>query len=32
MLRGEYRNNIVFTSRDDNEEVDEWKLGLAFFF
>ena len=33
MLRSEYRNNIVFTSRDDNEEVDEWKyLGFAFFF
>jgi len=33
MLRSEYRNNIIFTSRDDNEEVDEWKyLGFAFFF
>ena len=33
MLRTEYRHNIVFTSRDDNEEVDEWKyLGFAFFF
>ena len=33
MLRTEYRNNVVFTSRDDNEEVDEWKyLGFAFFF
>jgi hypothetical protein len=33
MLRSEYRNNIVFTSRDDNQEVDEWKyLGFAFFF
>jgi len=33
MLRSEYRHNIVFTSRDDNEEVDEWKyLGFAFFF
>jgi hypothetical protein len=33
MLRTEYRNNIVFTSRDDNEEVDEWKyIGFAFFF
>lgn len=33
MLRSEYRSNIVFTSRDDNEEVDEWKyLGFAFFF
>ncbi|HWK73335.1 MAG TPA: SH3 domain-containing protein [Povalibacter sp.] len=33
MLRSEYRHNIVFTSRNDNEEVDEWKyLGFAFFF
>lgn len=33
MLRSEYRKNIIFTSRDDNEEVDEWKyLGFAFFF
>lgn len=33
MLRSEYRNNVIFTDRDDNEEVDEWKyLGFAFFF
>jgi hypothetical protein len=33
MLRSEYRNNIIFTSRDDNEEIDEWKyLGFGFFF
>mgnify|MGYP001130870071 CR=1 FL=1 len=33
MLRSEYRNNVIFTKRDDNEEVDEWKyLGFAFFF
>jgi hypothetical protein len=33
MLRSEYRSNVIFTSRDDNEEVDEWKyLGFAFFF
>jgi opacity protein-like surface antigen len=33
MLRTEYRNNVIFTSRNDNEEVDEWKyLGIAFFF
>ena len=33
MLRSEYRNNVIFTSRDDNEEVDEWKyLGFTFFF
>lgn len=32
MLRSEYRNNIVLTDRDDNEEVREWKyLGFAFF-
>jgi hypothetical protein len=31
MVRLEYRNNVVFTSRDDNEEVDEWKAGFAFF-
>jgi hypothetical protein len=33
MLRSEYRNNIIFTSRDDNEEIDEWKyLGFGLFF
>ena len=33
MLRSEFRSNVIFTSRDDNEEVDEWKyLGFAFFF
>ncbi len=33
MLRTEYRSTVIFTSRDDNEEVDEWKyLGIAFFF
>jgi len=31
-LRGEYKSHVVFTSRDDNEETDEWKLGFAFFF
>lgn len=31
MVRLEYRNNVVFTSRDDNEEVNEWKAGFAFF-
>lgn len=31
-VRGEYRTHMVFTSRNENEEVDEWKLGLAFFF
>jgi hypothetical protein len=31
-VRGEYRTHYVFTSRNENEEIDEWKLGLAFFF
>ncbi len=31
-LRGEYRHHLVFTSRDANEEIKEWKLELAFFF
>jgi Bacterial SH3 domain len=31
-LRGEYKSHIVFTKRNQNEEVDEWKLGFAFFF
>lgn len=30
--RAEYRSHYVFTSRNDNEKVDEWKLGFAFFF
>lgn len=32
LLRGEYSSYLVFTSRDDNEEIDEWKAGFAFFF
>jgi len=31
-LRGEFRHHLVFTSRDANEEINEWKLELAFFF
>ena len=32
VFRGEYKAHVVFTSRDDNEEVREWKAGLSFFF
>jgi len=32
ILRAEYKSYVVFTSRDDNEEVQEWKVGFAFFF
>jgi hypothetical protein len=31
-VRGEFRHYAVFTSRDDNEEFDQWKIGLGFFF
>ncbi|MES9830619.1 MAG: porin family protein [Candidatus Thiodiazotropha sp. DIVDIV] len=31
-LRGEFRHYAVFTSRDDNEDFDQWKIGLGFFF
>ena len=31
-LRGEYKERVVFTSRNDNEELREWKVGLAFFY
>lgn len=32
LFRAEYKNYVIFTSRNDNEEIEEWKLGFAFFF
>lgn len=32
VVRAEYKSYVVFTSRDENEEVEEWKVGFAFFF
>ena len=32
LFRIEYKSYVVFTSRDENEEVEEWKAGFAFFF
>ena len=32
LFRTEYNSYLTFTSRDDNEELDEWKAGFAFFF
>jgi uncharacterized protein YgiM (DUF1202 family) len=32
VFRAEYKAHVVFTSRNDNEEVREWKAGLSFFF
>jgi Bacterial SH3 domain len=31
-LRAEFKSHIVFTKLNSNEEVDEWKLGFAFFY
>ena len=31
-VRGEYKNHMVFTKRNENQQVDEWKFGIAFFF
>lgn len=31
-LRAEAKERIIFTSRNENEELTEWKVGLAFFF
>lgn len=31
-LRAEFRHYAVFTSREDNEEFDQWKIGFGFFF
>ena len=32
LFRADYRNYKVFQSRDVNEEIEEWKVGFAFFF
>ena len=31
-VRADYRWHTVFTSRDDNEELEEWKVLIACFF
>lgn len=32
ILRVEYKRHTVLTSRDDNEEIDQWKAGFSVFF
>lgn len=32
IVRGEYHANHVYTSRNENEDIKEWKVGFAFFF
>jgi len=31
-LRVEYNNHLVLTSRDENEEINEWKIGFSTFY
>ncbi|MEM6708330.1 MAG: SH3 domain-containing protein [Pseudomonadota bacterium] len=32
IFRIEYKRHTVLTSRDDNEEIDQWKTGFSVFF
>ena len=32
LLQAEYRQFVVFTSRDDNEEIDSWTVSFAYYF
>lgn len=32
LLRLEYRHFVVLTSRNNNEDVEEWKIGFSIFF
>ncbi len=32
VLRLEYKNYLVLTSRDDDQEIEQWKLGFSAFF
>ncbi len=32
ILRAEYQNHVIFQDKDDNQEINEWKAGFAFFF
>jgi len=32
LMRAEYRNYVIFQAKDDNQEINEWKAGFAFFF
>ena len=32
MVRAEYRSTVILTNQDDNDESDEWTLGISAFF
>jgi hypothetical protein len=31
-VRAEYKSHMIFTKLNQNEVVDEWKAGFAFFY
>jgi len=32
IFRAEYKSYVIFTSQNENEEIEEWKIGFGFFF
>jgi len=32
IFRAEYKNHVIFQDTNDNQEINEWKAGFAFFF
>lgn len=32
VVKAEYNNHYILTSREENEEINEWKLGFSVFF
>ncbi len=32
IVRAEYQNHVILQNTNDNQEIDEWKAGFAFFF
>jgi uncharacterized protein YgiM (DUF1202 family) len=32
LVRAEYENHVIFQNTNDNQEINEWKAGFAFFF
>ncbi len=32
ILRAEYQNHVILQNTDDNQEINEWKAGFAFFY
>jgi hypothetical protein len=32
LFRAEYRHHMILTSRNENEAIDEWKIGFSVFF